>query len=158
MDDYKSSDNNKLYFLSNITENFGHQTYLELDLPQSKTKHITKLRISSHHLQFEWGRYTKRENRLCNNCNIVEDGVHFLFLCTKNELARRQISHWSMFTSDCRWQRGFAVRYNVGFLKKKKWLRPLKLAEMFRIFIFVDVNTKQESMPPSTRGIKIILF
>ena len=36
---------------------------------------------------------------------------------------------------------------------------PIKnLAEMVRIFIFVDVNTKQENMAPSTQSIKIILF
>ena len=28
------------------------------------------------------------------------------------------LSHWSMFTSDCRWQRRLAVRYNVGFLEQ----------------------------------------
>ena len=93
MDEYKSSDNNKLYFLSNITENFGLQKYLDLGLPQSKTKHINKgSYLSLHHLQIERGRYTRpktlRENRLCNNCNIVEDEVHFLFICAKNELAR----------------------------------------------------------------------
>ena len=27
-------------------------------------------------------------------------------------------SHWSIFTSDCRWQRRLAVRYNVGFLEQ----------------------------------------
>ena len=27
-------------------------------------------------------------------------------------------THWSMFTSDCRWQRRLAVRYNVGFLEQ----------------------------------------
>ena len=26
--------------------------------------------------------------------------------------------HWSMFTSDCRWQRRLAVRYNVEFLEQ----------------------------------------
>ena len=84
MDEYKLSDNNKLYFLSNITENFGLQKYLDLGLPQSKTKHITKLRISSHRLKIVRVRYTRpkplRENRLCNNCNIVEDEGHFSFL------------------------------------------------------------------------------
>ena len=95
LDEYKSSDKNKLYFHSNITENFGLQKYLNLGLPQSKTKYITKLRISSHHLEIERGRYTRpktlRGNRLCNSCNIVEDEVHFLFFCTKNELARRTL-------------------------------------------------------------------
>ena len=33
-----------------------------------------------------------------------------------------------------------------------------KLAEMVRIFIFVDIYTKQENMQPSTQSIKIILF
>ena len=82
--EYKSSDNNKLYFLSNITENSGLQKYLDLGLPQSKTKHITKLHISSHLLQIERGRHTRpkniKRNRLCNNCNIVEDEVHFFVL------------------------------------------------------------------------------
>ena len=80
MDEYKSSDNKKLYFLSNITENFGPQKHLDLGLPQRKTKHITNLRISSHPLQIERGRYTMsktlRENRPCNNISIVEDEVH----------------------------------------------------------------------------------
>ena len=77
---YESSDNNELYFLSNVTENFGLQKYLDQGLPQSKIKQIIKLHISSHLLQIERGRYTRpktlRENCLCN---IVEDEVHFLF-------------------------------------------------------------------------------
>ena len=63
----------------------------------------------------------------------------------------------SMFTSDCRWQRRLTVRYNVEFLEQNGCTH-LKLAERVRIFIFVDVNTKQENMPPSTRSLKIILF
>ena len=27
-------------------------------------------------------------------------------------------SHWSMFTSDCQWQRRLAIRYNIGFLEQ----------------------------------------
>ena len=37
----------------------GLQSYINLIMPQSNTKYITKLRISSHHLQIESGRYTK---------------------------------------------------------------------------------------------------
>ena len=65
--------------------------------------------------------------------------------------------HWSVLTSDCRWQRRLAVRYNVGCLEQNGRAHS-KLAEMVRIFIFVDVNIKQENMPPSTRSIKIIPF
>ena len=67
------------------------------------------------------------------------------------------LAHWSIFTSDCRWQRRLAVRYNVGFLEQNGCAHS-KLAEMVRIFIFVDVNTKQEHILPSTRSIKIIMF
>ena len=66
-------------------------------------------------------------------------------------------AHWSMFTSDCQWQRRLAVRYYVGCLEQNGCAHE-KLTEMVCIFIFVDVNTKQENMPPSTQNIKIILF
>ena len=51
VDEQILSINNKLYFLSNVTEQLGLQSYLNLVMSQSKTKYITKLRISSHHLQ-----------------------------------------------------------------------------------------------------------
>ena len=68
-----------------------------------------------------------------------------------------KISHWSMFTLDCRWQSKLVVRYYVGFLDHNGCAHE-KLTEVVCIFIFADVNTKQESMPPSTRSIKIIMF
>ena len=59
-----------------------------------------------------------------------------------------------MFTSDCRWQRRLAVKNYVGFLEQNGRADE-KLTEMVCIFIFfVDVNTKQENMPPSTRVYK----
>ena len=33
-------------------------------------------------------------------------------------ILKRSRTHWSMFTSDCRWQRRLAVRYNVEFLEQ----------------------------------------
>ena len=41
---------------------------------------------------------------------------HLLERVRENNL--KSIAHWSMFTSDCRWQRRLAVRYNVGFLEQ----------------------------------------
>ena len=64
-------------------------------------------------------------------------------------------THWSMFTSFRRWQRRLAVRYYVGFLEPDCCVHE-KLAEMVSIFIFVDVNTKQENIPPSRRSIKTL--
>ena len=46
---------------------------------------ITKLRISSHRLKIETGRYLKLEvnKRLCNKCDLnkIEDEIHFLLEC-----------------------------------------------------------------------------
>jgi hypothetical protein len=51
------------------------------------TRELTKLRLSSHSLLIEKGRYfrpkIKRENRLCSQCNQIEDEQHFLIHCTK---------------------------------------------------------------------------
>ena len=49
---------------------------------------LSKLRVSSHRLEIEAGRWNKpnktpRENRKCKNCNILEDEYHFLFECTR---------------------------------------------------------------------------
>jgi hypothetical protein len=44
-------------------------------------------KVSSHPLLIEKGRYfrpkIKRENRLCSQCNQIEDEQHFLIHCTK---------------------------------------------------------------------------
>ena len=42
-----------------------------------------------------------------------------ILYCVRIKISLTVISHWSMFTSNCRWQRRLAVRYNVGFLGKK---------------------------------------
>ena len=50
-------------------------------------KALVKLRISSHKLRIETGRYDKipREERLCNLCNSnkIEDETHFLLDCPR---------------------------------------------------------------------------
>ena len=47
---------------------------------------MTKLRISSHHLQIEKGRYqgVPPDQRLCQKCDSgeVENEIHFLFKCS----------------------------------------------------------------------------
>ena len=46
---------------------------------------LTRLRTSSHTLEIERGRYTVQKNpicdRLCINCNDVEDKIHFRVYC-----------------------------------------------------------------------------
>jgi hypothetical protein len=79
---------NKLFFFANIyPKDFILQDYLSLKLPVNITRELTKLRLSSHSLLIEKGRYfrpkIKRENRLCSQCNQIEDEQHFLIHCTK---------------------------------------------------------------------------
>jgi hypothetical protein len=51
---------------------------------------VRKLTLSSHSLLIEKGRYLrpkiKRENRLCSQCNQIEDEQHFLIYCTYHVL------------------------------------------------------------------------
>ena len=58
---------------------------------------------------------------LANNLSFFgwPDGI--TFLATWNGLTTIftvRTTHWSMFTSECRWQRRLAVRYNVGFMEQ----------------------------------------
>ena len=55
-------------------------------------KNLTRLRISSHKLSVETGRFNKTplENRLCAMCDkgLVEDEFHFMISCTAYEKPR----------------------------------------------------------------------
>ena len=64
---------------------------------------LSRLRLSSHQLEIETGRYTglDRDDRLCRTCNMrmIEDEYHFLLVCPHyNELRRKYFSqyfcHW----------------------------------------------------------------
>ena len=59
-----------------------------------KTSHykFPRLRLSSHFMPIETGRWTRmaRENRLCTNCNVLGDERHFLYDC--NEIDRTNLS------------------------------------------------------------------
>ena len=55
---------------------------------------FTKLRLSSHSLKVETGRWSRipRENRLCECGNAVEDEEHVLLFCPKTDLARAKFN------------------------------------------------------------------
>lgn len=68
---------------------------LYLKCPVSIRKAIAKLRLSSHNLCIETGRWTKpkitpRESRFCHTCkNVVEDEFHFMSKCPLYDSLRR---------------------------------------------------------------------
>ena len=67
--------------------NFRFQPYLDtLTLKQFRVA-MSKLRVSSHRLLIESGRWNKphpipRNERLCQICNKLEDEHHFLLECS----------------------------------------------------------------------------
>ena len=55
---------------------------------------LTKLRVSSHRLNVETGRWHRPipipyENRICDNCGCMENEYHFVMECSMYEELRR---------------------------------------------------------------------
>ena len=75
----------KLNFYYKIKTNYSPSAYLDLTRKNPSRKTLVKLRISSHKLRIETGRYDNipRDERLCNlcNCKRIEDETHFLLDC-----------------------------------------------------------------------------
>ena len=66
---------------------FKFQPYLDKVLTKKFRVALSRLRMSSHRLLIEAGRWTKprrtpRDQRLCTICNKIEDEYHLLFECT----------------------------------------------------------------------------
>ena len=91
----RQENDNKLFFFAKIYKEFKLQEYLSFKLPVSITKELTKLRVSAHSLLIEKGRYFRPKleykNRLCIQCNNVEDEEHFLLFCNKFSNLRLQL-------------------------------------------------------------------
>ena len=87
---------------------FEYETYLDV-LPFNLVHFISKLRLSSHPLRIETGRYGRarvdRNERHCIFCNEsdLEDGYHFICVCTayndirKIYIGKQFYSHPSFF-------------------------------------------------------------
>ena len=62
-----------------------------MSLPVMDRIHLTKFRISNHRLQMELGRYRGLpvKERVCPNCHVIEDEVHFLLSCNLYALQRQ---------------------------------------------------------------------
>lgn len=69
------------------TSGFRFQPYLDVLTIDKFRIALTKLRLSSHRLLIETGRWEKpniipRDQRLCRNCNVLEDEFHFVCECS----------------------------------------------------------------------------
>ena len=79
-----------------LYRSFNDNTSIYLDLTRGRAvgRALVKLRISSHKLMIEIGRYnqTTKDNRHCPfcGCNVIEDEVHFLFQCPTYSMIRNK--------------------------------------------------------------------
>jgi hypothetical protein len=87
-------------------EEFKTEKYLLSSLNRHEIKAIAKIRLSSHNLTIETGRYTRPkatppEQRICPLCHTgVEDEKHFILLCkTLDKLRSDTIGH-KLLTND----------------------------------------------------------
>ena len=68
-----------------LKSNFEFTSYIDTVKWFNLRKYITKLRLSSHMLKIETGRYTNipRHERKCEFCtkNDIEDEFHFVLIC-----------------------------------------------------------------------------
>ena len=75
----------KGYLYQHLVDNSGMQFYLRKPIENKYKKSISRIRMSSHKLNIESGRYNNiaRVNRVCTLCNHrdVEDEFHFILKC-----------------------------------------------------------------------------
>ena len=87
--------NPKLRLYKEIKQEFIIEPYLYINIP--KYRHaLSKLRLSSHHLEIETGRHSRpivpSEQRYCITCkDTVGDEIHFLTECTKHRDLRNKL-------------------------------------------------------------------
>ena len=85
MESYPFTFTKTFNFCYKIKTNYSPPAYLDLTRKNPSRKTSVKLRISSHKLKIETGRYDHiaSDERLCSlsNCIRIEDETHFLLDC-----------------------------------------------------------------------------
>ena len=75
-----------LYLYNHVKDKLVYENYLDI-IPKTLRNFITRIRISSHSLNVQTGRYHRnrviRSERYCVYCNLrdVEDEYHFILIC-----------------------------------------------------------------------------
>ena len=93
----------KLDTYTRIKSNFGFEKYFS-SLHFNNKKDLTRLRISSHRLSIEIGRYARidRSNRTCSKCSlcVLGDEIHFLLECPTYQASREHLI--TLVVNNCR--------------------------------------------------------
>jgi hypothetical protein len=96
-------ESSRLHYYCTLKETWEFERYLDIIDDTLLRKVITRLRLSSHNLAIETGRYdgTPRHLRKCTNCSsdAVETEYHFLLVCTAYSDLRKKyfapyFCHW----------------------------------------------------------------
>jgi hypothetical protein len=88
--------NDKLRTYCWIKNNHDMETYLTSNIPRVYRNKITAIRIGSHDLEIERGRYTNTstppQNRFCKFCpDNIEDECHFMMSCSLFKTKRTEL-------------------------------------------------------------------
>ena len=82
-DNSRARGGNKLRTYNLLKQKFSMEPYLLMITNKGSGRKLSKLRCGNHDLAIKTARYKKQavEERLCLNCNKVEDELHFLMEC-----------------------------------------------------------------------------
>ena len=93
--------NQVLTLYKHFKTNFKYEDYLTISKCRRYRNALVRLRLSSHSLRIESGRYGQnrisRNERICQFCSIgdIEDEYHFVLVCTMyNELRVKYINRF----------------------------------------------------------------
>ncbi len=100
---FKTVMEGKLRTYCKIKTSFGSEKYLHIINNFTLRRALAKLRIFTHRLKTETGRYLKLEvsKRLCNKCDLnkIEDEIHFLLECPSTSTDRQVLI--DMINNNC---------------------------------------------------------
>ena len=105
----------KLIFYGKLKDRYNKENYLNIQNFENR-KILSNIRMSSHKLKIETGRYTniERENRLCELCNMrkIETEEHFLLECPAYN------HHREIFSSELNFTLGIdLIKHGVEAIK-----------------------------------------
>ena len=92
------NDSTRALFYRNFS--FGHKTYLDFVSVGKHRFALSRLRLSSHRLEVETGRWARPnaipfEERRCTSCHSLEDEFHFVLECSRyNDLRTMYIPNY----------------------------------------------------------------
>ena len=135
-EDLEKISNNRLY------KHIDHDFYGKDYLTEIKYNHLrialSKLRLGSHNFMVERGRWTRppldHPNRICKECDELEDEMHIFFECTRYDLLRKQ------YLPSYLLKRPSMAKF-IDYLHKAKGDDLLKLSVfIFKVFKHYDTN------------------